>query len=225
CKRGVGRKLRGWWCDAYEKAVEYPVLRLELGISNVIAHVVVVMFDETASELVKCLADSLAQSNDEYLYDTSGLLDTLANIIGTTHTLEMESYTYYEHETFKSFTCWNLIPPKDTEWVELPNVRRGNCKRGVGRKLRGWWCDAYEKAVEYPVLRVVVLLACNAFDMQGLWSGFNIVLQMVGPLERPLVLPPPLPARPPVPPPHDAAAGRPALWVVILGGIHEGEHG
>nr|GEW25594.1 hypothetical protein [Tanacetum cinerariifolium] len=38
-------------------------------------------------------------------------------------------------------------------------------------------------------------------------------------LERPLVLPPPLPAHPPVPPPRDAAASRLALWVVILSGI------
>ncbi|GJW00027.1 hypothetical protein Tco_1555278 [Tanacetum coccineum] len=39
--------------------------RLELGISDATAHVVVVMFDETASELVKCSADSLAQSDEE----------------------------------------------------------------------------------------------------------------------------------------------------------------
>ncbi|GJS98403.1 ATP-dependent DNA helicase PIF1-like protein, partial [Tanacetum coccineum] len=67
CKKGVGRKLEGWWCDACEKAVEYPVLRyrLELGISNATAHVVVVMFDDTAFELVKCSADSLAQSDEE----------------------------------------------------------------------------------------------------------------------------------------------------------------
>nr|GEY58503.1 hypothetical protein [Tanacetum cinerariifolium] len=36
CKKGVGRKLRGWWCDACEKAIEYSFLRnmLELGISD-----------------------------------------------------------------------------------------------------------------------------------------------------------------------------------------------
>ncbi|GJV88989.1 probable plastid-lipid-associated protein 4, chloroplastic [Tanacetum coccineum] len=37
--------------------------------------------------------------------------------------------------------------------------------------------------------------------------------------DQPPVLPPPLPARLPVPPPHDAATGRSTLWVVILGGI------
>nr|GEZ59715.1 hypothetical protein [Tanacetum cinerariifolium] len=65
CKKGVGRKQGGWWCDACDKAVEYPVLRyrLELGIFDASVHVVVVMFDETASKLVKCSADSLAQCN------------------------------------------------------------------------------------------------------------------------------------------------------------------
>ncbi|GKE47982.1 nucleic acid-binding, OB-fold protein, partial [Tanacetum coccineum] len=98
CKKGVGRKLGGWWCDAYEKAVEYPVLRyrLELGISDATVYVVAVMFDETTSEL--------------YLDDTSALPVALANIIGTTHTLELKSHTYYEHGNFKSFNCWNLIP-------------------------------------------------------------------------------------------------------------------
>nr|GEW89403.1 hypothetical protein [Tanacetum cinerariifolium] len=45
-----------------------------------------------------------------YLDDTSSLAAALANIIGTTHTLELKSHTYYEHGTFKSFTYWNLIP-------------------------------------------------------------------------------------------------------------------
>ncbi|GJZ09460.1 zinc finger, CCHC-type containing protein [Tanacetum coccineum] len=76
CKKGVGRKLRGWWCGACEKAVEYPVLRLELGISNAAAHVVVVMFDETASELVKCSADSLMQSDEENLIPPEAVVES-----------------------------------------------------------------------------------------------------------------------------------------------------
>nr|GEU34212.1 nucleic acid-binding, OB-fold protein [Tanacetum cinerariifolium] len=114
CNKGVGRKLGGWWCDACKKAVEYPVLRykLELGIFDETSHVVVVMFGETASELVKCSVDSLAQSYDDYLYDTSGLPAALENIIGTTHTLELKSHTYYEYGTFESYTCWNLISPE-----------------------------------------------------------------------------------------------------------------
>ncbi|GKA61194.1 putative reverse transcriptase domain, reverse transcriptase zinc-binding domain protein [Tanacetum coccineum] len=47
-------KAWGWWCDACNQSVEYPVLRfkLELGVSDKTAHVVFVMFDETAFELV-----------------------------------------------------------------------------------------------------------------------------------------------------------------------------
>nr|GFA38762.1 hypothetical protein [Tanacetum cinerariifolium] len=47
--------------------VEYPVLRfrLELVVSNETGYVVVAMFDETASELVKCSADLIAQDEEE----------------------------------------------------------------------------------------------------------------------------------------------------------------
>nr|GEU37425.1 hypothetical protein [Tanacetum cinerariifolium] len=39
----------------------FPMYRLESGIFDVTAHVVVVMFDETTSELVKCSSNSLAK--------------------------------------------------------------------------------------------------------------------------------------------------------------------
>nr|GEZ53176.1 hypothetical protein [Tanacetum cinerariifolium] len=61
----------------------------------------------------KCFADSLAAADDESGFgyaDHAGLPLTLANIIGTTHTLEMKSHTYYEHGTFESFTCWRIAP-------------------------------------------------------------------------------------------------------------------
>ena len=41
------------------------IYRLELVVSDGTAQVVVVMFDETATELVKCSAESLAQSDEE----------------------------------------------------------------------------------------------------------------------------------------------------------------
>ncbi|GJW72179.1 zinc finger, CCHC-type containing protein [Tanacetum coccineum] len=41
------------------------MFRLELGVSDETTHVVVVMFGETASELVKCSADSIAQGEEE----------------------------------------------------------------------------------------------------------------------------------------------------------------
>ncbi|GJV51423.1 nucleic acid-binding, OB-fold protein [Tanacetum coccineum] len=110
CKKGVCKKLKGWWCNACDQEVAYPVLRfnLELGVSDETTHVVVVMFDETASELVKCSADSIAQAKEESLDDDSNLLHALTNILGGTHTLELKSHTYYEHGTFESFTRWKL---------------------------------------------------------------------------------------------------------------------
>nr|GEW19182.1 hypothetical protein [Tanacetum cinerariifolium] len=92
CKKGVTRNLKGWW------------YRLELRVFDETTHVVVVMFNETASELVKCLADSIAESLDK---DPS-LPPTLTNTICPSHTLELKSHTYYEHGTFESFTCWKM---------------------------------------------------------------------------------------------------------------------
>ncbi|GJW33899.1 hypothetical protein Tco_0053931 [Tanacetum coccineum] len=54
---------------------------------------------------------SLAVADDESGFgyaDHAGFPLALANIIGTTHTLEMKSHTYYEHGTFESFTCWRI---------------------------------------------------------------------------------------------------------------------
>ncbi|GJQ94919.1 reverse transcriptase domain-containing protein [Tanacetum coccineum] len=67
CKKGVVRKEGSFWCEACNKAVEYPVLRfrLELDVSDKNASTVVVMFDESATELVKCSADSLAEADDD----------------------------------------------------------------------------------------------------------------------------------------------------------------
>nr|GEY05554.1 hypothetical protein [Tanacetum cinerariifolium] len=89
------------------------VFQLELYISDKTASTIVVMFDEPKKELLKCFADSLAAADDGSGFgyaDHVGLPLALANIIGTTHTLEMKSHTYYEHGTFASFTCWRIAP-------------------------------------------------------------------------------------------------------------------
>ncbi|GKC79462.1 hypothetical protein Tco_1130236 [Tanacetum coccineum] len=78
-------------------------------------HVVVIMFDKTAYELVKCLADSIVQAKEESFNDVMSLPPALTNVIGSTHTLELKSHTCYEHETVESFTCWNMHSAKTTE--------------------------------------------------------------------------------------------------------------
>ncbi|GKC58315.1 reverse transcriptase domain-containing protein [Tanacetum coccineum] len=67
CKKGVVCKEGSFWCQACDRAVEYPMLRfrLEPDVSDKTASTVVVMFDEPATELVKCSADSLAAANED----------------------------------------------------------------------------------------------------------------------------------------------------------------
>ncbi|GJT08975.1 reverse transcriptase domain-containing protein [Tanacetum coccineum] len=113
CKKGVVRREGSFWCQACEKAVEYPVLRyrLELDVSDKTASTVVVMFDEPAIELVKCTSDTLASTEEDvgfgYAHD-AGLPQALANIVGTIQTMEIKTQSYYEHGNFESFTCWKL---------------------------------------------------------------------------------------------------------------------
>ncbi|GJU87275.1 hypothetical protein Tco_1294821, partial [Tanacetum coccineum] len=87
------------------------VTRLELSVFDRTAAVVVVMFDETATELVKVPADSVLKVEDEH----SSLPPAIANIIGITHVLELKSHTYYEYGSFESFTCWKINPTEPVE--------------------------------------------------------------------------------------------------------------
>ncbi|GJX56653.1 nucleic acid-binding, OB-fold protein [Tanacetum coccineum] len=119
CKKGnLDRKEGRFWCDSCNISVEYPVIRyrLDLEISDDTAEVVVVMFDETTTSLLKCSASSIVGSESEVYFSAlynltntftdlrlqdekehSGLPPALANIVGTSHTLELKSHMYYEH--------------------------------------------------------------------------------------------------------------------------------
>ncbi|GJW98150.1 hypothetical protein Tco_0179958 [Tanacetum coccineum] len=85
--------------------------KLKLGVSDETGHVVVVMFDKTASELPRLRHAFYTRSVD----DDSELPPALANIIRSTHTLELKSHTYSEHGTFESFTCWKLHSAETAE--------------------------------------------------------------------------------------------------------------
>ncbi|GJX60108.1 DNA helicase PIF1, ATP-dependent [Tanacetum coccineum] len=84
--------------------------RLELDVADDTANAVVVMFDEPATTLVGCSAESVMEDDDESSDDQSNPPPALANLIGTTHTLEIKSHNYYEFGTFESFTCWTIVP-------------------------------------------------------------------------------------------------------------------
>ncbi|GKB61880.1 reverse transcriptase domain-containing protein [Tanacetum coccineum] len=111
CRKGnLDRKQGRFWCDSCHSSVDYPVLRyrLELEVSDDTAQTVVVMFDETARTVVKCSAGSIVGSEEQGEEET-GLPPALANIVGTLHTLELKSNSYYEHANYESFTCWSVV--------------------------------------------------------------------------------------------------------------------
>ncbi|GJW32129.1 ATP-dependent DNA helicase PIF1-like protein [Tanacetum coccineum] len=110
CKKSITRSNGRFLCESCNKTMDYPVLRyrLELEVSDDTTEVVVAMFNETATSLVKCTADSIVEYEDQG-DDHSPLPQALANIVGTNHTLEFKSHTYYEHNTYESFTYWRIV--------------------------------------------------------------------------------------------------------------------
>ncbi|GJV34719.1 retrovirus-related pol polyprotein from transposon TNT 1-94 [Tanacetum coccineum] len=83
--------------------------KLEVVVADDTAHTVVVMFNDTTTELLKCSAESLlgAGENED---GESSFPTAIRNLIGTTHVLEIKSHTYYKYGTFESFTCWKFNP-------------------------------------------------------------------------------------------------------------------
>ncbi|KAL6549360.1 hypothetical protein OROHE_008477 [Orobanche hederae] len=67
CKKGVTRKDGKLWCDACDQPVNYPKprFRLEVDVKDSSAHTVIVMWDETATELTKSSAKALLDGLDE----------------------------------------------------------------------------------------------------------------------------------------------------------------
>ncbi|GKA16782.1 hypothetical protein Tco_0696619 [Tanacetum coccineum] len=111
-----------WWC----------CYRLELEVSDETAQTVVVMFDETAKTVVKCLTGSIVGSEEQGDEET-GLPPALANIVGTLHTLELKSNLYYEHANYESFTCWSVVLEEapDESGSSGTLAADGNPKTGV----------------------------------------------------------------------------------------------
>ncbi|GJX71728.1 hypothetical protein Tco_0308899 [Tanacetum coccineum] len=101
CKKVITQKDGSFW--------------LELDVSDKTAVAIVVMFDETATNLVKCSIESITEVGDEYPDGHPGVPRAITNVIGTTHILELMSHTYYEHVMFESFMCWKIIPEESVE--------------------------------------------------------------------------------------------------------------
>ncbi|GJY10516.1 ATP-dependent DNA helicase PIF1-like protein [Tanacetum coccineum] len=159
CKKGIDRKARSFWCDLCNKPVEYPVLRLELDISDQTASTVVVMFDDIATELVKCFADSIMQTEDE--------VDCRC--------------PYYEHDTFESFTCWRIVPEEAVE----ESVGSSNIDEKVPAKRKRMKSLAMHPSVSTPskpaedkkkkwlnaTAHFIVELEDSEEEMASAWNG------------------------------------------------------
>ncbi|GJS05280.1 outer membrane protein porin [Tanacetum coccineum] len=114
CRKSVTRLNGRFLCESCNKNVDYPILRyrLELEVSDDTAEVVVVMFNETASSL----------HGDHH----SPLPQALANIVGTSHTLDFKSHTYYEYNTYESFTCWRIVTAEGMDESGGSNMAGGS---------------------------------------------------------------------------------------------------
>ncbi|KAL6571824.1 hypothetical protein OROHE_002693 [Orobanche hederae] len=120
--------------------------RLELGVSDDTAHAVVVMFDETAANLVKCSAESILEVEDMSSDNHSSLPPAIANTIGTTHVLELKSHTYYEYGSYESFTCWKINLAHEVEEcsstvgaapaIQAPSLKRLSKNPSVSTPLK-----------------------------------------------------------------------------------------
>ncbi|GKF18871.1 nucleic acid-binding, OB-fold protein, partial [Tanacetum coccineum] len=65
--KGVTRQQRKWLCEACNKTVDYPIFRymLEVVVADDTTHIVLMMFNDTSTELIKCSAESLMGADDE----------------------------------------------------------------------------------------------------------------------------------------------------------------
>ena len=86
---------------------DFNRFRLELDVSDHTAQTVVVLFDETVRDLLKCSPESLLVSDPE-VDGGLNLPRPITALIGTSHIFELKSHTYYEHGTYESFTCWKI---------------------------------------------------------------------------------------------------------------------
>ncbi|GJZ64159.1 DNA helicase PIF1, ATP-dependent [Tanacetum coccineum] len=69
CRKGATRQNGEWFCEACNRAIDYPVFRLgyrlEVVVADDTAQTVVVMFNDTVTELIKCSTESLMVTDDE----------------------------------------------------------------------------------------------------------------------------------------------------------------
>lgn len=87
----------------------------------------IVLFDEVARDLLKCSPESLLESDIEA--QGFNLPQAITNLIGTSHTFEFKTSSYFEHGTFESFTLQECYPcTRRTYMFKHSAKRRQTCK-------------------------------------------------------------------------------------------------
>ncbi|KAJ0493800.1 putative nucleic acid-binding, replication factor A [Helianthus annuus] len=114
CRKGLTREDGYFICKACKSKVDYPRtrFRIQADVNDGTMSTVVTLFDEVAEQLVKRTAKSLVE---EQLKDTSIdapiLPSALEALIGTKHTFEIKSHTYYRYGEYESFNCAKIVDP------------------------------------------------------------------------------------------------------------------
>ncbi|KAF5808500.1 putative nucleic acid-binding, replication factor A [Helianthus annuus] len=134
CMKGVVGEYNNMWCDGCENPVLFPRVsfRLELEVFDSTAEAVIVCFDDTAERLTKATAHDILTAESVLsgvynLYSTdiqdkftpvivrnpdngiSALPKCLQSLVGSTQTLLLDSCMYYDHGSFESFNCKNVL--------------------------------------------------------------------------------------------------------------------
>ncbi|XP_021974575.1 uncharacterized protein LOC110869644 [Helianthus annuus] len=156
CRRGLTREGGYFICKACKSKVDYPRtrFRIQADVTDGTMSTVVTLFDEVAEQLVKRTAKSLVeeQLNDTSL-DAPILPSALESLIGTKHTFEIKSHTYYRYGEYESFNCAKIVGPglddtdgnskcvtSDLGALPSDSPKRGSSlpppTPGSGRKLR-----------------------------------------------------------------------------------------
>ncbi|XP_071728493.1 uncharacterized protein [Rutidosis leptorrhynchoides] len=78
--------------------------RLQFDVTDDSVATVIILFDETAEQIVNGTAQSLLTDMDKGSC-TSVLPNALVNLVNTTHTFLLKPSSYYEYGSYKSFNC------------------------------------------------------------------------------------------------------------------------
>ncbi|GJY92117.1 nucleic acid-binding, OB-fold protein [Tanacetum coccineum] len=170
CKKGTTRRLGQFWCESYNKSVEFLVLRyrLELDVADETANAVVVMFDEPATTLVGCSVESVMEDDDETIVPTEGVMESASS-----STLDAAGAT--ESPKLKRLTHDPFVPTPSKPLEERPTKRMviedsdeedncGSAECGTRKKdhrhsnkKTKLWCECNQHL--YPNIFLVVYLA------------------------------------------------------------------